>query len=178
METLSPGRPVPHAPKARPDARPMRLALGAGGIAALSALATAIVLPPQFDVFQATAQQQQADPGQQATDQLSPDPAQVQASVIYIQLQPGQTAPPGAVVIDASGAPGASGSAVTGSGGRSGTGTGGAGAAHPIALATANATAQAPAQGPAQATAQPTPKPTPKPTPAPIQTTQSGKVKK
>jgi hypothetical protein len=165
METRRPGRPTaqPHVPKARPDARPMRMALGAGGIAALSALATAIVLPPQFNVLQ--PQSQQVDPGQQVANQLSTDPSQAQPSILYIQLAPGQTAPPGAVVIDASGAPAPSSRTTTGtgSGGGGGTGSGsGAGVAQP----------------PAQATAAPTPKPTPRPTPKPIQTTQSGKVKK
>jgi hypothetical protein len=146
----------PHVPKAKPDARPMRLALAAGGVAALSALATAIVLPPQFNVLQ--PQSQLIDAGQQAADQLSTDPSQAQPSILYIQLAPGQTAPPGAVVIDASGAPAPSSQTTTGTG----SGGGGAGAA----------------QSPAQATAAPTLKPTPRPTPKPIQTTQSGKVKK
>jgi uncharacterized membrane protein YgcG len=151
----------------------MRLALGATGIAALSALTTAIVLPPQFNVFQGPSQQQAAA-GQQATDQLSPDPAQVQASVIYIQLQPGQTAPPGAVVIDASGAPASTSRATAAGGGGKTTGggtTGGGG------TTSGGGAAPTPGQPVVQATAQPTPKPTPKPTPVPIQTTQSGKVK-
>ncbi|HEX7490306.1 MAG TPA: hypothetical protein VF337_01215 [Candidatus Limnocylindrales bacterium] len=164
MQTLNPGRPIaqPHTPRARPDARPMRLALGATGIAAMSALATAIVLPPQLNVF-AAPNQQQVNPGQQATDQLSPDPAQAQASVIYIQLQPGQTAPAGAMVIDASSTPASSSVATKASGGGTGAGTG-----------TGTVTKTAPPV--AQVTAQPTPVPTPKPTPTPIKTTQSGKV--
>jgi hypothetical protein len=81
-------------PRARPDARPMRMALGAGGIAAFSALAAAIVLPPHY----APAATQQ-----QATDQGSnPTPIQVVRPIQYVQLAPGQTAPPGATVIDAS----------------------------------------------------------------------------
>jgi hypothetical protein len=163
MHAINPARPMPqpNAAKAKPDARPMRLALGATGIAALSALTTAIVLPPQFNVFQAPSQQQAAA-GQQATDQLSPDPAQAQASVIYIQLKPGQTAPPGAVVIDASGVPASNSGRTTAAGGGKAAGGGTApGAGQPVV------------PPPVQAT----PKPTPKPTPVPIKTTQSGKVK-
>ena len=65
--------------KAKPDPGPMRFALGAAGLAAFSALAAAIVMPPRPAVLQ---------------------PAAVQQPVQYIQLQPGQTAPPGAKVID------------------------------------------------------------------------------
>ena len=79
-----------HAPKARPDARPMRIALGAAGLAAFSALVGAIVLPPRPAVYPATYVQQQAAPAGGAG----------QGPIQYIQLQPGQTAPPGAVVID------------------------------------------------------------------------------
>ena len=45
-------------PRAKPDARPMRLALSGGGIAVLSALAAAIVLPPQQSAPIVTDQQQ------------------------------------------------------------------------------------------------------------------------
>jgi hypothetical protein len=91
------------APKARPDARPMRMALGAGGIAALSALAAAIVLPPR-SAAPVSAVPVSATQGQQtqALDQASPTPIQVVRPIIYVQLSPGQTAPPGATVIPAS----------------------------------------------------------------------------
>jgi hypothetical protein len=151
METAGQARQLPaaHAPKSKPDPRPMRLALGAGGVAALSALAAAIVLPPQYQA--AVQQQQPADPNQQAAGQLSTDPSPTPRPVLYIQLAPGQTAPPGATVIDASGVPGA------GTGGGTTTGK------QPVVT-----------QG---QKAVPTAKPTPKKTPAPIKTTQSGKVK-
>jgi len=85
-----------HPPKAKPDARPMRIALGAGGLAAFSALLTAIVLPPKPAVVTVTTGSLQAvDPAALGT------PLQVQRPIQYIQLQPGQTAPPGATVIDA-----------------------------------------------------------------------------
>ena len=95
MEPLV-SRPVakPHVPKARPDARPMRLALSAGGLAALSALAAAIVLPPSPSL-QATVDAQQA-----ATDPPG-TPIAIQQPIKYVQLLPGQTAPAGATVIDA-----------------------------------------------------------------------------
>jgi hypothetical protein len=73
----------------------MRLALGVGGIAALSALASAIVLPPKS----ATVAQIS---GQAGNGQTSPVSTQVQLPVRYVQLAPGQTAPPGARVISAS----------------------------------------------------------------------------
>jgi hypothetical protein len=70
----------------------MRLALSASGIAALSALTAAIVLPPRPIVQQGA---QAADP------QSNPTGLQVHRAIQYVQLLPGQTAPPGATVIDA-----------------------------------------------------------------------------
>lgn len=82
--TPAASRPV----KARPDANPMRVALGAAGLATLSALAGAIVLPPKPAVYQPVTYGQQAVP-----------------AVQYVQLQVGQTAPPGAMVISSSAQP-------------------------------------------------------------------------
>jgi hypothetical protein len=91
--------PAPnHAAKAKPDARPMRIALGAGGLAAMSALVTAIVMPPAPSVQIPSADQQAG--AQQAAPADPGTPSTVQRPVQYIQLQPGQTAPPGATVID------------------------------------------------------------------------------
>lgn len=97
MELGPAGRPAPpaHAAKARPDARPMRLALGAGGLAAFSAIVTAIVIPPGSIAGAVQAGSQSA-----GGPAASPATVQVQRQVHYIQLQPGQTAPPGATVID------------------------------------------------------------------------------
>ena len=88
------------APKSKPDARPMRMALGAGGLAAMSALAAGIVMPPSVatlaPVTDATAPQ---------TVDGTAAPAgtlQVKRPVKYIQLVAGQTPPPGAQVIAAS----------------------------------------------------------------------------
>ncbi len=71
----------------RPDARPARIAFGVGSVAALSALAAAIVAPP-------------APAADAVTTMIVPDsPApSVQHIVRYVQLKPGQTAPPQAVV--------------------------------------------------------------------------------
>ncbi|MGZ6265661.1 MAG: hypothetical protein ACXWN4_01985 [Candidatus Limnocylindrales bacterium] len=71
----------------------MRIALGAGGIAAFSALAAAIVRPPGPAVQPTTPYLQQPLTNLQGTVVAT------QAPILYVQLQPGQTAPPGAKVI-------------------------------------------------------------------------------
>jgi hypothetical protein len=100
MAATQPMRASVHAavPKAKPDARPMRMALSAGGIAALSALAAAIVLPPRPAVPVIVTPEQSTptvDP------QPSPTDVQIVRPIQYVQLSPGQTAPPGATVIPA-----------------------------------------------------------------------------
>ena len=81
-------RPAPPA-KARPDARPLRIAFGMGAVAAASALITAFAAPPA------------SGPGAAAQTTTLTIPAAV-PSVIhvtnYVHLAPGQTAPPQAVV--------------------------------------------------------------------------------
>jgi hypothetical protein len=138
-------RPKP----AKPDPRPMRVALGAGGLAAMSAIVAAIVAPPRPDAVVLPAPAVAADPnGQVVSDPGAiPTPAQVQRQIQYVQLQPGQTAPPGATVIPAT-APTPITVVVSVPGGGGGGGGG-------------NTTAA---------------KPAPKPTPIIIKTTQSGKV--
>lgn len=100
METVQPVRTsIPAHAKAKPDARPMRMALAAGGIATFSALAAAIVSPPRQAISAPVVPQQSAqaiDPSASATD------LQVVRPILYVQLSPGQTAPPGATVIDPS----------------------------------------------------------------------------
>lgn len=101
METGQPVRTsIPtHVAKAKPDARPMRMALAAGGIAAFSALTAAIVSPPRPATITPIAPQeptQSTDPTASATD------IQVVRPILYVQLSPGETAPPGATVIDPS----------------------------------------------------------------------------
>ncbi len=161
-------RPVPahDRPKpAKPDARPMRAALGLGGIAAMSAIAAGIVSPPRPEAIVLAAPTLVA-PG--ATDQQAAiptaDPAAAVAGgdptasatrqIIYVQLQPGQTAPPGATVISASAGPSV---AIQLNGGGAKPASGG---------------------GQVAATAKPAPPAPPKsaPTPIIIKTTQSGKV--
>lgn len=94
--TLTPARPAPrpaspgHGAKQRPDPRPLRLAFAVTGIAAASALATAI-LTPAFAANGTTQVVMTALPAQQA----QPSPAHV---ITYVRLAPGQTAPPQAVV--------------------------------------------------------------------------------
>jgi hypothetical protein len=97
MVRRAPGAQAVHAPKAKPDPRPMRLALGAGGLAALSALLSAIVMParPAVVVTATDAQQATLDP--------TGTPITLQRPIQYVQLLPGQTAPPGAMVVDPSG---------------------------------------------------------------------------
>jgi len=83
-----PGEPVQGA-GARPDPTRMRLALGVGGIAALSALITAIAVPPTPLV--ATL----------VNTPTEPPLVSQQRPITYVQLTPGQTPPPGGTVIDA-----------------------------------------------------------------------------
>jgi hypothetical protein len=89
-ENAMSARTINAAPRNKPDARPMRIALGTGFLAVMSAILSAIVAPPQPIVGQPVAG---------AMPAATPD-AQVQ-QVVYVQLKPGQTAPPGARVIDA-----------------------------------------------------------------------------
>jgi len=76
----------------------MRVALGAGGLATLSALATAIILPPRPTVVPQPAPVTDS----QAANQAPPSSIEVQRPIRYVQLSPGETAPPGATVIKAS----------------------------------------------------------------------------
>ncbi len=86
-------------PKSKPDARPMRMALGAGGLAAMSALAAGIVMPPSV----ATLAPVPATAPQAVDGTAAPaGTLQVKRPVKYIQLVAGQTPPPGAQVIAAS----------------------------------------------------------------------------
>jgi hypothetical protein len=134
---------------AKPDARPMRAALGVGGLAAMSALAAAIVAPPRPDTV-VLAAPPAVDPNAQVQNQAPTDPGpaatpvQVPRQVKYVQLLPGQTPPPGATVIPAA-APTPITVVVTVPGGGGGGGTS-------------------------------VSKPVAKPTPIIIKTTQSGKV--
>jgi len=81
-------------PRQRPDPRPMRLALGMAGLAALSAMATAILAPPAPTVAEGTA-----TTAGDAADPLPPASVRVRHVTRYVQLQPGQTAPPSSTVL-------------------------------------------------------------------------------
>jgi hypothetical protein len=84
------GHPVVVRPAgSRPDPTRLRVVLGAGGIAMLSALITAIVVPP---APAATAP---------LTAPAAPTTVTQQHPIQYVQLAPGQSPPPGAPVIDA-----------------------------------------------------------------------------
>lgn len=78
---------VARAAGARPDARPMRMLLGLTGVAALSALVTTIAAPPAPSQITTSVAEVQAVPS-----------AQVTHVTRYVQLKPGQTAPPSAQV--------------------------------------------------------------------------------
>jgi hypothetical protein len=82
-----------HVAKAKPDPKPMRLALAAAGLASFSALLAAIVMPPGAALLPP------ADPQNALTPTTAPSAAR--RAVQYVQLSPGQTAPAGATVIDA-----------------------------------------------------------------------------
>lgn len=77
-------------PKRRPDPGPLRLAFGLTGLATASALVTAFLVPRGG-----------LDAGAAMTSTVTsadgPAPS-VQHVTRYVQLQPGQTAPPNAVV--------------------------------------------------------------------------------
>jgi hypothetical protein len=81
--------------KSKPSAAAMRVALGSGGLAILSAIAAAVVAPPR-PVVAPPPDSTRAVPDATGT------PVAVQQPVQYIQLLPGQTAPPGAIVIEPS----------------------------------------------------------------------------
>ncbi len=79
----------PRAVGARPDPTKLRLGLAAGGIAALSALITAIAGAPA----PAASVPVKSPAAQMTVTQQRP--------IVYVQLTPGQSPPPGATVIDA-----------------------------------------------------------------------------
>ena len=178
METPPVRTPTPvHVPKAKPDPRPMRVALGFGGVAALSAVAAAIVLPPRPVTSAPVALEQPASASGDASSQVatssapSPATSQIPRPILYVQLAPGQTAPPGATVIDATAAP-LVGGIVSSS--APATKQGGAVQPAPVQVAPPK---PAPVQvaPPKPAPVQVAP-PKPAPTPIVIKTTQSGKV--
>lgn len=91
-------RPVPnpagqaHRATARPDPTRVRWALSVAGFAALSALATGIVVPAS-----------PATPSSSRPSVLATTPGTLaqRRPIRYVQLSPGESPPPGAKVIDA-----------------------------------------------------------------------------
>lgn len=90
MTPDKPSAPRPEAVKKRPpDPRPLRTAVGFTGLAAFTAIATAIVTPAGSASASGTVSQ---------ATQSAPAAQQVVHVKRTIVLQPGQTAPPQAVV--------------------------------------------------------------------------------
>jgi len=102
-----------HEPRQRPDPRPMRLVLGLGGLAALSAMVGAVIAPPvpitaqdvttgvTTDVTD-TAPITSADALAGGTGAGSPatePPTVIRHVKRYVYLAPGQTPPPQALVM-------------------------------------------------------------------------------
>jgi hypothetical protein len=73
-------------PRSKPDPRPMRVLLGFTGLAAASAIFTAVALPPV------------TTPATSVTSVMDAPVAPVRHVISYVQLKPGQTAPPNAAV--------------------------------------------------------------------------------
>lgn len=91
----------PRAPKARPDANPLRLMLGMAGIASASAI-TAAMLPSVMPAATADAATLDGTTTAAGTTQDAGTPAP-SPSVLhvtrYVTLAPGQTAPPQSTVV-------------------------------------------------------------------------------
>ena len=85
-----PGPAGPRSAALRPNPTGLRFALGTGGVAALSALLTAIVAPPSAP-----------SPSSSVTVPTAQATVTQQRPIQYVQLVPGQAPPPGARVIDA-----------------------------------------------------------------------------
>ena len=95
-------RPVGAAgsPRARPDARPSRLVVGAGALAALSVMGAGLVRYPVSDVVTA---------GETATARTTrPSHVKVERRVRYVRLRRGQQALRREPGLDAGGCPGSS----------------------------------------------------------------------
>ncbi len=97
-EPRLPAAPAAREPKKRPDPRPMRLAFGVTGLAALSAMIAGIVSPAQ-----PASAPLPADPSAAASTTAADAPTTISVPVQhvtkYVTLKPGQTAPPGATVV-------------------------------------------------------------------------------
>ncbi len=104
--TLVPGagpavpRPTPAvaaAPKQRPDPRPMRLALGAGTLAAVSIMAAGLIRIPAAAGDEVVADA--ADAATTETVATARPEVRIKHRTVYVKLKRGQKAPTGAKVI-------------------------------------------------------------------------------
>ena len=90
---------VPTAPKAKPDPRPMRLALGAGTLAAVSIMTAGLVRYPA-PAADAAGDATTADAVTVETIATARPEVRIKHRTVYVQLKPGQKAPKGAKVIE------------------------------------------------------------------------------
>ena len=91
---------APAAPRQRPDPRPMRLALGAGTIAAVSIMAAGLVrFPTPSGGAVAADPAAAADAPVIETLATARPEVRIQHRTVYVHLRPGQHAPKGAKVI-------------------------------------------------------------------------------
>lgn len=91
------------APKRRPDPRPMRLALGAGTLAAVSIMAAGLVRYPVAtadDAGDAVTADALADVVTVETIATARPEVRIRHRTVYVQLERGQKAPKGARVIE------------------------------------------------------------------------------
>ena len=90
--------PVAVARAARPDPRPMRLAFGAGAMAAVGALTIGMVRP---DFTGSANEAPSGQPADQQASTASDADIRVRRVTNYVLLEPGEKAPKGATVISA-----------------------------------------------------------------------------
>jgi hypothetical protein len=102
LATPRPPAAVSATPKQRPDPRPMRLALGAGTLAAVSIMAAGLVRYPVAtadDAGDATAADALTDAVMVETIATARPEVRIKHRTVYVQLKRGQKAPKGAKVI-------------------------------------------------------------------------------
>jgi hypothetical protein len=93
-------RPATNVTRSRPDPRPVRLALGAGAVAALTVIAAGLVrFPVATDAVSSQAGSSQSGSSTAGAASTTPASATVLRPVRYVRLKRGQQAPPGARVI-------------------------------------------------------------------------------
>ena len=156
--------PAARKPAARPDPRPMRFVYGAGSLVALSALTVGLIHPSDFASAGGATDADLATAIPTSADARRPGRPQVVHRLRYVKLKPGQTAPPGALVIRAPEAE----PNVVARGKRTGAGNG----ARRAPANDRGSSGSGPSNGGGGPGAEP--RPTPTPTPKPPRTKQSG----